>query len=105
MGAIADSVTAFAQPLLDRTDGSPEQLQTALSVAMVCWNAALLSDAQHDDFFAKMRGSLKMDDEEFCAFRREVVEPMIRRHREMFPTLDPTRKQMLQNVRRTPSPL
>jgi hypothetical protein len=32
MGAIADAMTRFAQPLLDASDGSPEQLQRALSL-------------------------------------------------------------------------
>lgn len=34
-----------------------------------------------------MRPTLKMDDDEFEAFRRSVVIPMIRRHQEMFPRM------------------
>ena len=29
MGAIAEAFSAFAQPLLDQTDGSPEQVEKA----------------------------------------------------------------------------
>jgi hypothetical protein len=100
MGAIAEGITAYAQPLVDQTDGSPKQVQAALTMAMLCWNLAILPDAELDEFLAGVRPSLKMDDEEFRAFRRDLVEPMIRRHREMFPRMDPTRKQMLQNTRR-----
>jgi hypothetical protein len=87
MGVIAQGISAYAQPLVDQTDGSPDQIQAALSMAMICWNVAILPDAQHDEFLTSMRGSLKMGDEEFRAFRREIVEPMIRRHREMFPKM------------------
>ncbi len=31
MGAIAEAFAAFAQPLIDQTDGSPEQVEKALA--------------------------------------------------------------------------
>ena len=31
MGAIADAIVAYTQPLLDQTDGSPEQVQKAMN--------------------------------------------------------------------------
>ena len=34
MGAIADAMSAYAQPLLDQTDGSLEQMQMALADAL-----------------------------------------------------------------------
>ncbi len=34
-----------------------------------------------------MRPTLKMDDEEFNEFRRSIIDPMIRRHQDMFPQM------------------
>ena len=93
MGALGDAIGAYAQPLIDQTDGSAEQLQKAMSTAMLCWNMAIVPDAMRDDLLAGIRGTLNMPEEEFQAFRRDVIEPMVRRHREMFPGLDPTRRQ------------
>jgi len=97
MGAMADSVVGYAQVLIDQTDGSREQVQKALTLATVCWNLAILPEAEHDEFLAEMRETLQMEDEKFRAFRTDVIEPMIRRHRAMFPGLDPARRQMLRN--------
>lgn len=35
MGAIADAIVAYAQPLIDQTDGSLEQLNQALAMSQV----------------------------------------------------------------------
>jgi len=36
MGSFADALSRFAQPLIDDTDGSPEQLQQALKLSQLC---------------------------------------------------------------------
>jgi hypothetical protein len=87
MGAIADGFVAFAQPLLDQTDGSLEQMQEAFAMSQLCFNLALLEDNSRDSMFCEMRASLKMSDEEFDDFRRSTIDPMIQRHREMFPLM------------------
>ncbi len=87
MGAIAEAIAAYAQPLLDQTDGSAEQMSKALMISQLCWNLALLPGDSRDKSLSEMRPSLKMDDDEFDAFRRSVVVPMIRRHQEMFPQM------------------
>ena len=87
MGAIADAMMDFAQPLLDQTDGSLEQVNRALTIAQLCWNFAVVPEEQRDESVAKMQGTLRMDDDQFDAFRGSVIEPMIRRHRDMFPRL------------------
>jgi uncharacterized protein YecA (UPF0149 family) len=87
MGVIADSMVAYAQPLLDETDGSIEQMQNAMSIAQMCWNLALLSAAEQEDMLNEMRPALKMDDVEFAGFRESVIAPMILRHHEMFPNM------------------
>ena len=87
MGVIADSMVAFAQPLLDETDGSLEQMQNALSIAQMCWNLALSSETEQENMLTEMRPAFKMDDIEFAGFRESVIAPMILRHREMFPNM------------------
>ena len=87
MGAIAEAFAAFAQPLLDQTDGSIEEMNKALSIAQLCYNLALLPEGSREEMIQGMRQSLAMDAAEFDAFRNSVVEPMIRRHEEMFPRM------------------
>jgi hypothetical protein len=87
MGAIADGIVAYAQPLLDQTDGSVEQLNKAMTISQLCWNLALLSDDGRDQMLSEIRPSLDMDEEQFEEFRRSIIDPMIRRHLEMFPLM------------------
>ena len=87
MGAIADAFVAYAQPLLDQTDGSHEQLNKAFAMSQLCYNLALLPSDKRDKLLSETRASLQMDDEEFDAFRRTILIPMIRRHEEMFPLM------------------
>ncbi len=87
MGLMAESMVTYAQPLLDETDGSQEQMQNALSIAQMCWNLALLSGAEQEEMLASMRPALKMDDAEFAGFHQSVISPMIERHHEMFPNM------------------
>jgi hypothetical protein len=87
MGVIADGILAYAQPLIDQTDGSTEDLNRAFAISQVCFNLALLPEEGREKSLGKMQSSLEMDDEEFAEFRRSIVDPMIRRHEEMFPLM------------------
>jgi uncharacterized protein YecA (UPF0149 family) len=87
MGAIAESLVAYAQPLLDETDGSIDNMNKAISLAQLCWNLALLPDKEREVSLAKFQPSLDMDEAEFEDFRQSVILPMIRRHYEMFPNM------------------
>ena len=87
MGAIAEGVVAFAQPLIDQTDGSYEQLNKAMSISQLCWNLALQPEDERDQMLSEMRPSLNMDEGQFDDFRRSIIDPMIRRHLEMFPLM------------------
>ena len=87
MGAIAEGIVAYAQPLLDQTDGSEEQLNKAMTISQLCWNLALLSEDGRDQMLSEMRPSLNMDEDQFAEFRRSIIDPMIRRHHEMFPLM------------------
>ena len=88
MGFIAEAMAAYAQPLLDETDGSLEQMDRALALAQICWNLAVLPEDEREEAIGKLRpGIVEMDDEEFDEFRRSVLVPMILRHEEMFPQM------------------
>jgi hypothetical protein len=87
MGVLAESIVAYAQPLLNESDGSRDDMNRALSIAQLCWNLALLPEQKREESLEEMRHSLGMDDAEFEVFRQSVVLPMIRRHYEMFPNM------------------
>ena len=87
MGAIAEAFAAFAQPLLEQTDGSQEQLNKAFALSQACYNLALLPKEDRETAIDEMRSSLAMDDQEFAEFRRELLNPMIQRHEQMFPLM------------------
>ena len=87
MGAIAEGLVAYAQPLIDQTDGSEAGLKYAFSMSQFCFNLALLPEDRRDEMLSEMRADLEMDDEVFDAFRRSILAPMIRRHQAMFPRM------------------
>jgi hypothetical protein len=87
MGAIAEGIVAYAQPLIDQTDGSHEQLNKAFAISQICFNLALLPEDERDARLNEMQPDLHMDDEEFDEFRRSIVIPMIQRHKQMFPLM------------------
>jgi hypothetical protein len=102
MGAMAEAIAAYVQPLLDQTDGSAEEVNRAFALGQLCWDLALLPEEGHDEALGKMRPTLNMDDEEFEAFRCSVVVPMIRRHQEMFPRMH--RLGLMKPSRGAPAP-
>ena len=55
MGAIAEAIVAYAQPLLDQTDGSVEQLNKAMTISQLCWNLALQPEDGRDQMLSEMR--------------------------------------------------
>jgi hypothetical protein len=85
MGVIAESMAGYAQPLIDATDGSIEQVQKALNIAMMCWNLAILPPQQREAAIEDMRARLEMGEAEFDEFRQSILNRMIRRHIDMFP--------------------
>lgn len=87
MGAIADSFTTYAQPLLEGTHGSIEAMNRGLALGQLCWNLALMPEETRNEALREMRSTPGMADGEFEAFQRTVVVPMIRRHQEMFPRM------------------
>ena len=87
MGAMAEGLVAYAQPLLDQTDGSEEQLNKAFAIGQLCYNLALMPEDRRASVLTEVRRTLEMDNEKFEVFQQCVVLPMIQRHQEMFPQL------------------
>jgi len=87
MGAIAEAIVAYAQPLIDETDGSIEDLNRALAVSQMCFNLALSPEQTREQMLGELSTSLKMSEAEFDDFRRSIVDPMIKRHHLMFPQM------------------
>jgi len=87
MGALADAIVAYAQPLLDQTDGSAEHMNKAFAIAQCCYNLAILPADTRDQMIREMQQSVDMNDEAFEEFKSSVILPMIRRHEEMFPQM------------------
>jgi hypothetical protein len=65
MGAIAEAMSRFAQPLIEASDGSPEEPQRAFSLSQLCWNLALLPEEKRDEFMANMQPAPNIDDGAF----------------------------------------
>ena len=87
MGATARGLAEYAEPLIDRTDGSAEQIQLALTITRFCYNLALIAEKDREQMLDDFRPELKMGDAEFAEFKSSVVLPMIERHRKMFPLM------------------
>jgi hypothetical protein len=87
MSAITDASLRYAEPLLDATDGSPEQIQHALTLSQMCWNLAISPKDTREEFLVGMQPALGMDDDEFEEFQRTVAKPMTRRQQDMIPAL------------------
>ena len=105
MSGFADAMSRFAQPLIDASDGSQEDLERALKLSQLCWNLALLPQESREGFLSKMQQALGMDDEEFQDLKNGVVLPMIQRHEEMFSALHhPSRMVSPQGASMRPRP-
>jgi hypothetical protein len=48
VGAIAEAIVTYAQPLFDATDGSESEIDHALAIAQMCWNFALLPAGERE---------------------------------------------------------
>ncbi|MCA9139490.1 MAG: SEC-C domain-containing protein [Planctomycetales bacterium] len=87
MGIIAESIMAYAQPLLEDTDGSIEEMQKGMALAQVCWNLAIMPDEERPAAIESLRESLSLSDAEIEEMRETLFSPMISRHKEMFPLM------------------
>lgn len=88
MGAMAEAIVAYAQPLLEGTDGTLDSMNRAMAIAQVCWNVALMPEDRREAAIDDLKPGLKMTDAEFAEFRQHVIRPMIQRHHEMFPGMN-----------------
>jgi uncharacterized protein YecA (UPF0149 family) len=87
MGAIAEAIAAYSQPLIDGSDGSIEQVRKAIILGQACWNIAILPKEDRESSITELGKALAIADEEFEDLRCSILLPMIRRHEEMFPQM------------------
>lgn len=87
MGVMSEMLVAYAQPLLDETDGSLEQMNFALKIANLCWGLALMPEEEQGKMIVETRKKLKMNKTDFADFLQAIILPMIRRHQEMYPDM------------------
>ena len=80
MGAIAEGFVAYAQRLLDQTDGSEGQVKKAFAVSQCCFNLALMPEGIREQTLGKMKQSLEMNDEirRLSTFHRRSDDPAAR---------------------------
>jgi uncharacterized protein YecA (UPF0149 family) len=98
VGAIAEAIVAYAQPLIDQTDGSVDAMNRAMTIAQACWNLALLPEDRRDGAIDELKPALEMTDAEFSEFRQYIILPMIQRQREMFPGMHARSTQVADTV-------
>ena len=81
----AQQMIDYARPIIDSTDGGYEATQSALTIAMLFWNVAVIPDE------AKQREALDEMVQRIDPGEREefgqTARMMIERHREMFPEM------------------
>lgn len=83
----AQRMQDFAQPLLEATDGSREQLEHALRVGMLFWNLAIMQDeGEREKMLDEMTSKVTSDENRRQDFRL-IARQMVERHRRMFPEL------------------
>lgn len=87
MGAFGEAFVAYAQPLLDQTDGSFEQVDQALKISQLCYNLALAPLEVREEMFHKIQSEMRIDGVDFEDFRDGVLFPMLKRHEAMFPRM------------------
>ncbi len=95
MGRVAESIMAYAQPLIDLTDGSLEEVNQALTLSALCYNLALTPEEDRVKSLDELRRSMKMSDVDFIDLCRDCIIPMIQRHQEMFPAMHRSRSVKL----------
>jgi hypothetical protein len=83
MGIMAESIAAYAKPLLE----SMKNVQIAMMLAQICWNISVTPEEKREEGILRIQKTFEMSDSEFDDFRKDVIEPMILRHMEMFPKM------------------
>lgn len=87
MGIMGESLLAYAQPLIDQSDGSLVQLNRCMSIAQMCWNLAVTPEDEREESLLRYKASMGLDDDEFEQMKESVIIPMVNRHFEMFPLM------------------
>lgn len=78
------ALIAFAEPLLEATDGSAEQVRKALDVAMMFWSLATIEKDAERARLLEAIASTSFDSPEAKDHFRSAANEMVERHRTMF---------------------
>lgn len=82
----AQAMVDFVQPLLDKTDGSKEQVERVMNLGMMWWNLAMVPPAERDQILSDTVERMDLDADARAGFL-EATREMIARHESMFPAL------------------
>jgi hypothetical protein len=74
---MSEIILDFAQPLLDKTDGSLEGQKKALSVATIAWNIALMDDI--DEQLEKLEDHMRSEDDQFLEDMSVILSSLVQR--------------------------
>ena len=85
MGVFADAISAYAQPLLEQSDGSREGLQKALNLSALCYNIGTRPEPERAKLISQLKDDLGMSEEDLEELRSSVIQPMLVRYDKMFP--------------------
>ncbi|MBM4005736.1 MAG: hypothetical protein FJ295_21025 [Planctomycetes bacterium] len=87
MGSMTNAIVEYARPLLETTDGDERKMNRAMGLAVACWNLALIPSSERDNQLAKTFTPLAEQGIDVEEFTKDVLQPMIERHKGMFPDL------------------
>jgi hypothetical protein len=76
---LSEAIREYARPLLELAT-SDEEAQRALTVAVICWNAAELPEAQQRAFLQELEEQGTLPPEVLADFAREFERMKARKH-------------------------
>lgn len=79
---LSEAIREYARPLLELAT-SEEEAERAMAVAVICWNAADLPEAQQQEFLRRLEAQGALPPDVLADFTREF-ERMKARKRELF---------------------
>jgi uncharacterized NAD-dependent epimerase/dehydratase family protein len=79
---LSEALREYARPLLELAT-SEEEAERAMAVAIICWNAADLSEEQQQEFLRRLEAQGALPPDVLADFTREF-ERMKARKRELF---------------------
>ena len=79
---LSDVIKEFAAPLLDNSENE-QASRTAIQVAIVAWNLALMSESEKEEALAEFEAMMDSDPVS-RARRRQILESLVERKRTLY---------------------